>query len=664
MRKAVPKRTASPAQLRAVAKAIREHQARAAERHGVSRAELTTTSDPGPGWDNTPETTHKEENPMSDTTSQDSTAASSAPRLGIAEGHGQRIAYLLATVAVNRARQRHDKLDADVAEAERSGPDAAAHLMTKLETMTAAAETRLTTNTANGGVSSVAPLADALVFRTGSDVAEQRLDQLTRAYATDWGVRIDADALTVDLVPDFDPVAAQARDEAQRSAARSAAAVDIVTALPLSGTAQAEVGEAISAWHSSPDPENARRQLDIDLAAAKLGDADRARVGFVVDYLRGDVSEVDLLSSPVFVDPGQETRTRIPLLLETFAKNPAIAPMIGREISVMTEEDQQRVRQAGKAIAAGQQIDTDLWPDHADRQTLSEALRAYARETTELREVADYLAEGHMPKRDRLALGSESPTMHDETSARLERLTEARAELLEQTRWKGLASVERAQLSAVVTDIEAGRTELPELLFADEHSKADLDFQRSDRAASELARGTADAINAHLTAANAVESGSREAARIGQVVEDLKFTLGTVANATPVFSIEHKRSKYAEDRAHLGQALTQAGVPAATRSEIRDLLDSHARQAGELGSTATARQQQWDAKTAQVAAERDDALAQRQAADSGRAKPPDAALQQRQNRPRACTARIDQHLTTSPSVTTAGIRQLHEGVER
>ncbi|WP_369829541.1 hypothetical protein [Nocardia sp. 852002-20019_SCH5090214] len=49
-RLAVPKRTASPAQLLAVAKAIREHQARAAERHGYDRDELTTTEAPGPGW--------------------------------------------------------------------------------------------------------------------------------------------------------------------------------------------------------------------------------------------------------------------------------------------------------------------------------------------------------------------------------------------------------------------------------------------------------------------------------------------------------------------------------------------------------------------------------------------------------------------------------------
>ena len=47
---AAPKRPATPAQLAACAKATREHQIRAAERHGISRADLEQIGDPGPGW--------------------------------------------------------------------------------------------------------------------------------------------------------------------------------------------------------------------------------------------------------------------------------------------------------------------------------------------------------------------------------------------------------------------------------------------------------------------------------------------------------------------------------------------------------------------------------------------------------------------------------------
>ena len=50
VRLAAPKLPASPARLAACAKATREHQIRAAERHGISRAELEQIGDPGPGW--------------------------------------------------------------------------------------------------------------------------------------------------------------------------------------------------------------------------------------------------------------------------------------------------------------------------------------------------------------------------------------------------------------------------------------------------------------------------------------------------------------------------------------------------------------------------------------------------------------------------------------
>lgn len=46
---AAAKREASPAQLAALTKATRERQIRAAERHGISREEMETAADPGPG---------------------------------------------------------------------------------------------------------------------------------------------------------------------------------------------------------------------------------------------------------------------------------------------------------------------------------------------------------------------------------------------------------------------------------------------------------------------------------------------------------------------------------------------------------------------------------------------------------------------------------------
>lgn len=47
---AAPKRDASPRQLAALAKATQEHQARACERHGLTRVVFDRAGDPGPQW--------------------------------------------------------------------------------------------------------------------------------------------------------------------------------------------------------------------------------------------------------------------------------------------------------------------------------------------------------------------------------------------------------------------------------------------------------------------------------------------------------------------------------------------------------------------------------------------------------------------------------------
>jgi hypothetical protein len=95
------------------------------------------------------------------------------------------------------------------------------------------------------------------------------------------------------------------------------------------------------------------------------------------------------------------------------------------------------------------------------------------------------------------------------------------------------------------------------------------------------------------------------------------------------------------------------------RAEIRGILDARAKEAAKLGATAEARAEQWSVKAERVAAVRDDAISQRQAADAGRAKPPDAAIQQTPEQRRACTARIDTSRHGVQSPAPAGIRQLH-----
>ncbi|WP_280392809.1 RRQRL motif-containing zinc-binding protein [Nocardia wallacei] len=745
-RRAAPKRIATPAQLRAVAKAIREHQARAAERRGYSRAELSRVGDPGPGWAPTPDTT-KEGNRMSDTeigitarteaaqldyelaeaqhaaevwavdadgntvqaapsndameailvaqdrldahlhthrdvlgdeprwrsyynnldqaarpttTAPDAPAEPAPAPAAMPTSRGQRVTYLLATVAVNQARERRDRLAADAAHAEGRGSEAVAWHRAARAKSRAAAEARLVTSTALLGPASVAPLADALVWHQDSHVAAERLTEITTAYGAGWGVVVDPDRLAVTIDPDVDAVVVQDYTDAAALRARDAAAVDAVTALPLPEQAQAHVSTAVTAWFYGEDidPANPRAYLDSDterrarLTAdlAGLSDDDRSRVEFVVDYLRADTKDVDLLTTPVFVDPGVEARSRVPQLLETFSRNPKSGPEIAKEISVMTPDDQQRVRQAGKAIAAGQPVDTQLWPGYVNRDALAEELYLYAIDAEELHADADYLPQT-------VTEGVDNPELwgiSDDTAGRIARLATRREELLAQTAGgEGLAAMERAQFEATLGDLDAGlRTskQLPELLWADERTKAEVDHMRDSARGGELAAATREAVTQRLAAAG-VDIDARDHGRLRGALDRIGTSVSSVASGAGSTGMDYERKAYVDHRTALGQALARADVDQAARAEIRGIIDGRAREAGELGQVAAERRDRWKAKTDHVVARRDDAIAQQRAATAGRTKPPDQQ--------RACTARVD---LTQPGVSSpspAGMRQLH-----
>lgn len=729
VRAAAPKRTATPAQLAAVAKAVREHQARAAERRGISREELTQESDPGPGW-NTDPITYQEEHPMSDAqisqaaramregqqfyaevVAQEMTAAyldansaavaavagayadrtiedtaradafaqwwaasgaeeyrreqlassedraAKQPQLGAPTGHGQRVAYLLATVAVNQARERSAKVDAAIGRIDR-GEDADWDLEPKIREAMSQAETRLQSIPWQNRTAMVASLADALVWSFDSELAAQRLDELTSSYALSWGVDIDPMEFTVSIDPQFEAEHFQRYAEAASVWDRESAAIDIVAALPMTPAAKDAVTQAMLAWRGpgvdllDPDEHRVsqlrrREQLDVDLAAARLTAEDRARVEFVVDYLRGDTSRVDLLTSPVVVDPGEEARGRVAGLLEQFAHNPKAAREVGKQISVMTADDQERVREVGRAIAAGQPADFAVWPGYVNREEFREALVEYADDSAELRSMADHLAEGRLTAEEHARLGAVVGALTDDTNLQITRIAAQREQLLDQARHgKGLTSMERAQIVCTIEDIDAGvirgHRELPELLFADERTKASVDFLRTAKPASELSNTTRRQITELVDAASTAAPHSREDQRLRFEVSSISDAVFSVAAGSPGTRVELDRQQYTIKRTELGKALARAGVDPEVRQQVRALVDDRARQAGELGRPAAARRQQWRDKSASTVAARDDAIAQRQAAAAGRGPNPGS---------RACTTR------PGPALGVAGGRR-------
>lgn len=641
--KAAPKKPPSPAQLTAAANAVRAHQAHAAERHGIDRDELTRTDDPGPGWNTTPETTTQEEKPMSDTHRP---ATDPTDLLGVATGHGQRMAHLLAVAGVNRARWDRQLRESQAKGAQHEEEAVAESIFAEAASNKTAAENRLeSTNPWQNPWRLTQSLADALTWQGESDIAAERATEIVRSYAEQWGVIIDADAMRVSIDPQFDPIPRQTRDEASALFARESAAVDFVTALPIPDSVKGAVSQAVLNWRGEDieDPAahitsaQARRdKLAADLDAAGVTGITRARVDFVVDYLRGDTSGVDLVQSPVYIDRGEVMRGKVADLLEHLDGGTIQPQRMTQEISVMTTADQKTVRDAWVAFKKGERGDLDVWPGYLDRQTLTDDIKAMVRNRDDLTQAADYIVDTDISRQSPEMIG-----VNDDIEAQIQGLAYAGDQLLAQIQeGKGLAPIERAQIAAIVEDVDTGRVrsldDLPELLLVDEDSKRALDSERIGATAGQLVAAmksqATDLIrNAGVDIDNRVKSRD-----IGLPLSQLTDSVKSVATGAVINGVDHERRAYARHRDTFGRALAAAGVDDQSRGKIRAAIDAGAREAGHLGQAAAQREQQWDTKFERIAMMRDDAA--RTAASSPS---------------RACTARPDKTAAQSRSASAA-----------
>jgi hypothetical protein len=681
-RLAAPKRTATPAQMEAVAKAVRGRQIRAAERRGISVEELLKTADPGPAWTGT----HKEEGiTVSDTFIDPDILDDQQPRLGEAAEPGQRLAQLHALMAVNRARYDRDQLRQYQAAAERSrryldtdpqDPDRQANAA---GSAAAVDEWRQKLGERAARWQGTVPwhrsrevlplvLADALIWREEDDKSREMADELIEHYRSGWGVVVDAETLTVSIDPEFDPGPVQRFDEAAAVWAREASALDMVSAAPLTASAKDAAQYALAEWTSSWNTEGGshnyvqtqdtrREQLNRDLRSL-LSDQDRPRIEFTVDYLRGDLAGVDLLDTPTLVDPGEEVRGRIPQLLESFANKRLSSKGMAAEISVMTATDQEKVREVGRAIVAGQTPDLNIWPGYVNRDQVHDQVRQYARDADEQLQVADWLAEAD--------LSGESPEMigvGDENEQRLIRMEEHRQHLdgvAHTVAPNGLISIERAQLAATLTDIDTGRRrgeqQLPALMWADDRSRANSDRDRREDTARRLSDATQRGIDEEIDRDGVVTAGTPAAKAVHEATGAIGDALYSVAAGPSIDGVEQQRKTYADRLQTLGTTLAKARVGRETKQRIRETVDHAARQAGQLGRAVTEREQRWKARTEQAVTTRDDAISQRQAAASGHARQPG----------RNCASRTGQAAQPNAPAPTraAGRRQLHSDLGR
>ncbi|WP_280298008.1 hypothetical protein [Nocardia neocaledoniensis] len=570
-------------------------------------------------------------------------------------GHGQRRAQLHALVAVNRARATLRQLEA--AAGEELPPT---HFAART-----AAEERMAQIPWQNPDSVSMMLADALTWREQSPLAAERADQLIASYAHEWGVIIDPQAMKVTIDAGHDAAARQAFSDAAALWARERAAIGMLAAAPISPGAKAAVEEALQHWSGEQgiDPADPRRHLDTEQARraqltatldqAKLSESDRAIVDFTVDYLRGDTADLDLLATPVVVDPGEEARGRIGALLGRFAAKEMSGTIITEELKVMTAADQQTVRAIGLALKAGERPELDPWPDYIDREQLAEKISSYVIDAEEQAMEADFLVEDEFHERDRIGIS-------DEIGDRIPRMAAAREELRAiAVDGKGLAPIERAQLTAVLDDIDLGRNrredQTPELMFADERTKSELDHLRTIRSAASLRETFTESITQQIdaTGVTGVTATEQQTSAVRSAVADLGETVLSVAMGATE-GVDAARRRFMQQRDVLTGRIGIAGAEEAQQNEIRAHVNTIGRQAGQLGRRAHERSTAWEARIEAVVAQRDDRLAQRQATASvrgGRA-------------PRTGkSVRAEQSQTSSPAPaptrSPAGRRQIH-----
>lgn len=509
-------------------------------------------------------------------------------------------------------------------------------------------------------------IVDAAAWREDSQVAAQVMTQLSTQVERRFGVRIDP--LTGEVVSGATPDLAGALmgAESDRAAtARLATAqkrmVELVANTEgIEEERKAELYAAIETWRAHP---SARALTELTQVMEDKGVPEKVRTEarFVAVYLGrpGDVVPMADLAETravqptaelrrlpeALVDHGEEVKPRVDDLLRRYqdrvklgAPTESIRTQLSEALAVMTPEDQEAARDRGRAIhAAPTKEFPALWPDHVDRDELGTQIRMYAT----------------LAPQAELAAGKASD-LDDATAAGLMRqATKHRSAITKAIKsGKGLHAYERDQVGAVLRDIEAGKTQTPDMLFADDRSAAAVDADR----ATHIARDTSYAHRRQaeqILKSNMAPEGTvrRVRTEISQVM-DAQTELGRGHGTLP----DYERLGLDQQ---LGAKLAAVGVPEPLRNKLAHHLDYAAGESASAGKTAQRIADRWAERREAVVITRavasaaadtagpdydsperradlekdvraagvsEDSVAQRMAADAGRARPPSAAV--------------------------------------
>ncbi|WP_159847779.1 hypothetical protein [Nocardia sp. CY41] len=337
------------------------------------------------------------------------------------------------------------------------------------------------------------------------------------------------------------------------------------------------------------------------------------------------------------MDPGEEVKNRIDtMLLDYQVKLPhgrdtaGLQRRLAEAVGLMDPQDQKTARDRGSEIRRNPVKEfKPLWPDHVDRDELAATLRRYAIVAPQVERLAAQAGD----------LDAVTGKQLRDKAAQYRRRTEYAIK-----NGKGLHQLERDQLGAVLADIEAGRTAVPELLFVDDRTAAMVDADRSDQIAHDTARNhrrkveqildshqvpdgvarkTRDDVSKLVHAHTQLAAGRWNMADYEQ--RDLDGALDAKLDALGV--LEAVRNQV---RNQLGEARTESAI---VGKQARRVRAQWADRGGKL-TAARASVPEYDsderraglAEVAKAAGLTPDEVTQRVAADAGFATPPNAAV--------------------------------------
>ncbi|MFE2961976.1 toprim domain-containing protein [Nocardia tengchongensis] len=509
-------------------------------------------------------------------------------------------------------------------------------------------------------------VADAVAYAPDSETARKALVALKVHVKDRYGIEIDALSGQVTSEAAASPdlavsLAAADADRASQDRVNKARdhMVEMIAREGLDESVKEELYGEIEKWRTNPSAARLS-ELTKKLADNGVGKETVTKVRFVASYLgtpgqqptsselgtqpdaiTSVVATTELRKLPApLVDLGEDAKPDIDKLFVAYqdrlktGNKRMIAETrekLNQAIAVLTPEDQAKARARGNDIRknpAGRFA--KLWPEHVDRDELAAQVRAYA-----------LMA----PQAEAAAVRANSIDDATATSMRKQVDRHHKAITSAITQGKGLHQLEKDQLVAVLRDVDAGKTSVPEVLFADDRSAAAHDADRSVR----IAHNAAHAHRRHvekLLDTNAVPGGTVRRTR-DELTQVMDVQAAMAAGRASLSDYEHTRVAQKFDA-----RLADAAVSQPMRNRVSAHLLTAAGEAASLGKQAQRIADRWEQRRETVEAarapeapaydspERDaaresflrsigcdpDQIAERMAAAAGRGKPVSAAV--------------------------------------